>query len=202
MRSPRFCNRTAKCRATENAYPVPITLRQAMGEDAAALSRLASETFRDAWAALITAPIADAYVAQAFPPEKLADEIGDPASYVLVAVDAEGALVGYAKLSEAKQAPDFVTGSQPILLQRLYVASAYRGQGVADSLLTECTGEALRRGGDTLWLETEPGNQRAWRFYEKRGFADVGSTVYPLPGGINDRIRVLQRRIAPLADAG
>ena len=178
---------------------MPVILRSAVPGDAEALSRLASETFRDAWAALITASVADAYVAQAFPAETLAQEIVDPTSYVILAVDAGDTLVGYAKLSTAaKEAPGCVTGSHPVLLQRLYVASDYRGQGVADRLLSDCVAEALRRDGDTLWLETEPGNTRAWRFYEKRGFADVGSNVYALPGGINDRIRVLQKSIAPV----
>jgi ribosomal protein S18 acetylase RimI-like enzyme len=182
---------------------VPVTLRQALPGDVTALSRLASQTFRDGWAALITAPIADAYVAEAFTEEKLAQEIADPGSYVVLAVDAQQALVGYAKLATAaKPAPDFVTGSRPMLLQRLYVTSAYQGLGIADQLLNEIVREALQRGGSTLWLETEPGNARAWRFYEKRGYVDVGSTVYPLPGGVNDRIRVLQKRIVPPTDTG
>ena len=175
-----------------------VTLRQARGEDAVALSRLAAETFRDGWAALITEAIAEAYVAEAFTPDRVADEVSDPTSYVTVAVDADGNLVGYARVATAEKAvPDCVTGPQPVLLQRLYVASAYHGQGVADLLLADCVREALRRGGETLWLETEPGNRRAWRFYEKRCFVDVGSNVYALPGGVNDRIRVLQKRIAP-----
>jgi GNAT superfamily N-acetyltransferase len=198
MPSRRFWRLTTICHATEGGLSLSVTLRQATSGDVSALCRLAAETFRDGWAALITAPIADAYVAQAFTAEKLTEEVSDPASYVAVAVDAQGALVGYAKLAtEAKSAPDFVTGERPVLLQRLYVASAHWGQGVADLLLADSVREALRRGGDTLWLETEPGNTRAWRFYEKRGFANVGSTVYPLPGAVNDRIRVLQKRIVP-----
>jgi ribosomal protein S18 acetylase RimI-like enzyme len=197
MRSPRFWNLTAKCRATENSLPL-VTLRQAKGEDAVALSRLAAETFRDGWAALITHAIAEAYVAEAFTVEKVAEDIADPTSYVVLAVDAGGTLVGYARVATAAKAvPDCVTGPQPVLLQRLYVTSAYQGQGVADLLLADCVREALLRGGETLWLETEPGNRRAWRFYEKRGFVDVGSNVYALPGGVNDRIRVLQKRIVP-----
>ncbi|MES2463423.1 MAG: GNAT family N-acetyltransferase [Armatimonadota bacterium] len=180
-----------------------VILRQATPEDVSALSRLASDTFRDGWAALITAPIADAYVAVAFTIDKLSEEIADTTSYIVLAGDKNQTLIGYAKLATAaKEAPGFVTGSRPILLQRLYVTSAYQGQGIADRLLNDIVREALRRGGTTLWLETEPGNQRAWRFYQKRDFVDVGSTIYPLPGGINDRIRVLQKRIGPPDDAG
>jgi ribosomal protein S18 acetylase RimI-like enzyme len=180
-----------------------VSLRRATPEDNESLSRLASQTFRDGWAAIISLPIADAYVAEAFTPEKLSEEIADPTGYVVVAVDVAGSLVGYARLaSTAKATPDFVTGPDPILLQRLYVAADYRGQGVADSLLAHCTQEALRRGGKTLWLEAEPRNERAWRYYLRRGFVDVGGTVYPLPGAVNDQIRVLQKDIVPILRLG
>ena len=175
-----------------------VTLRRAMPQDADALSLLAAQTFRDGWAAIITSPIADAYIEEAFTVDQIATEIADPLGYIVVAVDAAGALVGYARLaSAAKATPDCVTGPQPVLLQRLYVATDFRGQGVADALLVDCTAEALRRGARSFWLETDERNERAWRYYLRRGFADVGGTVYQLPGAVNDRIRVLQKNIVP-----
>ena len=182
---------------------MPVTLRRASPQDADALALLAAQTFRDGWAAIITPPVADAYVTEAFAVERLAAEIADPLGSIVVAVDAAGSLVGYARLaSAAKATPDCITGPQPILLQRLYVAAEYRGQGVADALLINCTAEALRRGGKSLWLEADVRNERAWRYYLRRGFVDVGGTVYQLPGAVNDRIRVLQKHIVPSVRLG
>ena len=182
---------------------MPVTLRRASPQDDAALALLAAQTFRDGWATIITPPIADAYVKEAFAVDQIAEDIADPSGYIVVAVDAAGTLAGYARLaSAAKATPDCVTGLQPILLQRLYVASECRGQGVADALLVNCTAEALRRGGKSLWLETDPRNERAWCYYLRRGFVDVGGTIYQLPGAVNDRIRVLQKDIVPTVRLG
>ncbi|MBC8103177.1 MAG: GNAT family N-acetyltransferase [Cytophagales bacterium] len=180
-----------------------FSLRPAVPADAAALAPLAARTFLDGWASVITPPVAAAYVAQAFTPSQLAAEIEDPASCLLVAENEQSQLIGYARLAVGvKVAPSFVTGPRPLLLQRLYVASEARGKGVADALLETLGREALRRGGETLWLDADPRNERAWRFYLRRGFVDVGGAVYALPGAVNDRVRVMQKPIAPAVRRG
>lgn len=181
----------------KNNEITPVTIRKALAQDADLLAPVAAQTFRDGWANIITPLVAEAYIAEALSASRLAEEITDPAHYLAVAVDAAGAIVGYAKLVRGRAAPAFVTGDAPVLLQRMYVAAEYRGAGVADDLLTHCIREALRRGADTLYLETDPRNDRAWRFYVKRGYKDVGGASYALPGAVNDQVRVLEKRIRP-----
>jgi ribosomal protein S18 acetylase RimI-like enzyme len=59
-------------------------------------------------------------------------------------------------------------------LYQLYVASAARGTNVAPDLMDD--GEArLRDGGvKTAWLSVAIGNERAIRFYEKKGWRRIG----------------------------
>lgn len=75
----------------------------------------------------------------------------------------------------------------------MWVAPAFRGQGVADALvvyaLDWCGSQGL---GCILWVAD--GNDVAWRFYERLGFAGTGERQ-PLP---NDASRMeSQMRHAP-----
>jgi ribosomal protein S18 acetylase RimI-like enzyme len=180
-----------------------IFLRPATPADAKALAKVAGQTFRDGWACILSPAVADAYIAEALTPERLAAEIEDPSQYLVVAVEGEDRIVGYARVVFGKAAPACVTGNAPALLQRLYVIAEQRGRHVADALLQDATREALRRKAATFYLEAEPRNERAWRFYLKRGFVDVGGTVYHLTGGaVNDQMRVLQKALHPAIRPG
>ena len=55
-------------------------------------------------------------------------------------------------------------------LYQLFVARAARGSGVADVLLTDGEARLAASGVATAWLACVVGNDRAARFYEKRGW--------------------------------
>ncbi|MBP7550072.1 MAG: GNAT family N-acetyltransferase [Gemmatimonadaceae bacterium] len=158
-----------------------ITVRRARAADAAALSHLAAETFRDAFADQNTAEDMAAHLAAHYSPPRQAAEIADPASTVLLAehTDERGTatLIGYAHVAST-QAPAVVTGSAPIELKRFYVARAHHGAGVAHRLFDAVEAEARRRGADALWLGVFTRNPRAIAFYAKRGLAVVGEQIF------------------------
>lgn len=177
-----------------------------MPSDADALSHLATETFHDGWAAIIGEEFATAYAAEHLHSGQLRAEIEDAdAHYFVLATDEKtGTIVAYGKLGWRRPPHESVLGPCPVVLQRFYVAASGRGTGVADALLMACEQEATRRGFSTLWLECDPRNERAWRFYEKRGFVARGEAVYHYPNGFNDQIRVMERVIkqdSPATDA-
>jgi GNAT superfamily N-acetyltransferase len=60
----------------------------------------------------------------------------------------------------------------------VYVAAAHRGTGVADALLAEAERLVAAAGHRRAWLAVVPGNARARRFYERRGWADEGPFEY------------------------
>ncbi|MGB9369112.1 MAG: GNAT family N-acetyltransferase [Xanthobacteraceae bacterium] len=56
---------------------------------------------------------------------------------------------------------------------QFYVARAARGSGVANALMEAAEAELARRGVTTPWLACGIGNDRAARFYEKRGWVNA-----------------------------
>ncbi len=175
-----------------------IHLRPATVPDAEPLSILATATFHDGWGDVIGETAAREYAAHHLTPERLQREIADPDThgYLLAAEDDSPAtLLGYVKLDFVRPAHDSVTGARPVLLQRLYVVAQGRGTGIADALLIGIESEATKRDYETLWLECDPRNTRAWRFYEKRSFVARAQVPYLLPGGQNDEVRVMERGI-------
>jgi ribosomal protein S18 acetylase RimI-like enzyme len=68
-------------------------------------------------------------------------------------------------------------------LEQIYVAARLRGVGVADALITDAERRITAAGHDRAWLAVAPGNTRARRFYERRGWTDDGPFEYPAEGG-------------------
>ncbi|GAA2172346.1 hypothetical protein GCM10009846_09930 [Agrococcus versicolor] len=87
----------------------------------------------------------------------------------------EGAIVGAASSTASPMAWETGLGFEPVPVDRaldtLYVAPAWHGTGLADRLLAR----VLDDEPTMLWLIA--GNERARRFYERRGFALWGEEV-------------------------
>lgn len=160
-----------------------ITIRSASLADAAALSRLGADTFRETFAGQNNPDDMERYLAAAFTPEQQAVEIADPASTVLLAEDAPGGegtqLIGYAHLLSGP-VPEAVRGPKALELKRLYVARAWHGRGVAQALMEAVLEAARARGAQTLWLGVWERNPRAVAFYGKYGFVRVGEHTFVL----------------------
>jgi ribosomal protein S18 acetylase RimI-like enzyme len=162
---------------------VPLTIRPAAIDDAAALSHLAATTFRETFESENAPEDVARYLAEAFTPEQQAAEIADPAGTVLLAEhhgESGGTeLVGYAHLI-AGPVPEPVRGPAPLELKRIYVARAWHGQGVAQALMGAAIEAACARGARTLWLGVWERNPRAVAFYAKYGFTRVGEHTFVL----------------------
>ncbi|MFF5288593.1 GNAT family N-acetyltransferase [Paractinoplanes globisporus] len=63
-------------------------------------------------------------------------------------------------------------------VEQVYVDAAFRGDGVADSLLAEAERLVAADGHPAAWLAVVPGNARARRFYERAGWVDDGGFDY------------------------
>jgi GNAT superfamily N-acetyltransferase len=87
----------------------------------------------------------------------------------------DGAIVGAASSTASPMAWEAGLGFEPVpadrALDTLYVAPTWHGTGLADRLLAL----VLDDEPTTLWLIS--GNERARRFYERRGFALWGDEV-------------------------
>lgn len=162
---------------------MPIHVRPATIADAPALSRLAAETFRDTFERDNTPENMARFLAETYSPERQAAEIADPAGVVLLAVTAGASggeeLVGYAHVI-ARHVPPAVDGPAAIEIQRFYVARAWHGRGIAQTLMDAALDTARARGARTVWLAVWERNPRAVTFYRKYGFARVGEQTFML----------------------
>ena len=64
-------------------------------------------------------------------------------------------------------------------LYQLFVSPEARGSGVAAALIADAEAWLAARGVETAWLACAIGNDRAARFYEKRGWRLAGTVVNP-----------------------
>jgi GNAT superfamily N-acetyltransferase len=67
-------------------------------------------------------------------------------------------------------------------VEQVYVGEDHRGSGVASVLLAEAERRVRHSGHDTAWLAVVAGNERARRFYAKRGWVDEGPLDYQAQG--------------------
>jgi GNAT superfamily N-acetyltransferase len=65
-------------------------------------------------------------------------------------------------------------------LYQLFVSAPARGSGVAAALIDDAEARLSQSGVDTAWLACAIGNDRAARFYEKRGWRLAGTIVNQL----------------------
>lgn len=155
-------------------------IRRGKIEDAEHLAPLAIKIFNDTFAdhPLNKPDDMQTYIAEAFSLEQTRSELTDNQTIVFI-VEACDEMIGFAKLRE-HSAENCVSDSDPIEIQRFYIAHGFHGQGVAQKLMDECLSEARKRNYQTIWLGVWEHNYRAQRFYEKLDFKKIGTHVFQL----------------------
>jgi len=79
-------------------------------------------------------------------------------------------------------------------IERFYVDVPWHGRGLAHDMMDYIMTRARANGGATLWLSVWESNGRGIRFYEKRGFRDVGAHDFLLGTDLQSD-RVMQRSL-------
>lgn len=157
----------------------PVRIIDANVSHASLLTKLALETFCEAFAKDNNPDDFNAYINEAFHPDQIKKEITEPGSrYILAFADDEA--VGYARLRESDKVGKTFPGKKTIELQRIYSLQKYIGKGVGKALMDYCLELARKSGGEILWLGVWEHNHRAQRFYKKLGFEAFGSHVFML----------------------
>ena len=120
----------------------------------------------------------DALVTQHLSAERFTDYLADPGRTVLLAED-DGTAVGYSMLVRGPIAdPDVrkvIDEQTTVELSKFYVLADRHGSGVAATLMAATVEAAEATGAATCWLGVNQLNARAARFYDKSGFAVVGT---------------------------
>jgi len=160
-----------------------VRIRRGVATDAPALADLAAITFP-----LATPPDTDPaaivdFVREQLNVERFASYLADPTRVLLVS-EVDDRLVGYTMLIVAE--PDdpevlvAVTARPTVELSKFYVHPDDHGSGTAAALMTATIDAARATGATTVWLGVNNENARANRFYEKHGFAVVGTKHFLL----------------------
>lgn len=154
------------------------SIRKANQYDAAALALIAEQTFRSTFSNTNSAEDMDLHCRKSFGVEIQTREIADPSIITLLCEEASN-VIGFAQL-RLGDAPDFVSASKPVEIQRLYLAEQWHGKGLAQSLMAACIDEAKQLGSDAIWLGVWEQNPRAIMFYNKCGFLEAGEHRFQL----------------------
>ncbi len=88
---------------------------------------------------------------------------------VLLVAESDGAIVatGYAQIRQSKQS---LVHAQHAYLGFMWVAPAFRGQGLNQRLISRLMDWSKQRGIQDFYLDVYAGNQAAIKAYEKLGF--------------------------------
>ena len=176
-----------------------MTVRTAIPDDASLVRRVAAETFPDACPP--ETPQADirAFVEQNLDEASVAAYLQDATRRILLLESPSGAALGYAMLVWGVPTdPDVasvVTTRPTVELNKFYLREPARGTGAADDLMAAVVAEAAASGAGSLWLGCSSVNERANRFYERLGFARVGTRSFRL-GSRLERDVVRERTLA------
>jgi len=122
-----------------------LTLRPGQPDDLPAIGRIERVSYHDSWSF-----------------DVLRKSLAAPAPSSLVALSADGAVVGYAF---------FGVGAGELDVHSLTVDPPWRRRGVATRLLERIEQDARAAGVSRLLLEVREGNEPALRLYRRHGFA-------------------------------
>lgn len=147
-----------------------MNIRPATPDDLAAIDHVFRTSFCDTFAHLYAPEDLDTFLAQ-FTPQTWQAELAD-SGYAFSVGEAEGAILGYAKLGPNKL--PHVAPNGAVELKQLYLLRQAHGTGLARQLMEWVLAEARRRGAERLALSVWEDNRRAQAFYRRYGFADRG----------------------------
>ena len=145
-----------------------ITLHKAKIEEILEIKKLLHETWTTAYSNIYSPEAIEMVTSEWHSPELLTKQVQDSSSFFEVAKDGNK-IVGMCNASLTHE-------GKVINIQRLYVFPHYQNQGIGSMLIKEAVKafpKALK-----VDLEVEKQNHRAFVFYQKHGFKEVGKKVF------------------------
>lgn len=155
-----------------------VQLRLATPSDVPALRRLAVQTQVDTFGAFNSEANMNAYLQQAYSKENLQRELDEAGSRNYLAFQ-DDRLAGFMRLRRSSEV-EHLLGPNTIELQRLYVDTALKGQGIGGRMMQEALDYATSAGFDWIWLGVWERNFAAQAFYQKWGFERFSEHVFQM----------------------
>ena len=160
-----------------------IAYRDALPADGAELAAMAARSFTETFGTLYPASDLKRFLDVTFGASGLPAQLDDPA-YVVRLASEDDRIIGFAKLG-----PVVFPGNWPpraVELHQLYVLGGWHGEGVGPALLDWAIHRARSTGRSEMLLSVYIDNHRARRFYERRGFVEIGRYEFPVGETIDD----------------
>jgi ribosomal protein S18 acetylase RimI-like enzyme len=167
-------------------------IRQAVADDALALSLFAERTFRAAFADSNTDENMQLHCASTYGQALQFAEIRDPGCETWVA-EAGSRLLAYVQF-RLDAVSSVILDERPVEIQRFYVDAAHHGTGLAHHLMQQVVARVEAAGCAALWLGVWERNSRAVAFYRKWGFDVVGEQIFKV-GDDPQRDLVMRRGV-------
>jgi ribosomal protein S18 acetylase RimI-like enzyme len=139
-----------------------ISIRRWLRADLPTIQRLLLETWLDAYGSFIPREDLAGYLNARYSQPKLDALFDDPDVTGLVA-EADGAVIGYAKLYHAR-------AEQRFYVHQLYILPARQGLGLGHRLMACAEERARELGADQIWLGVMVKNAQAVAWYKKMGY--------------------------------
>lgn len=162
-------------------------LRPATPDDAAALSKLATDGFVAAFGHLYRREDLQAFLAEHRSVDRYRADLADPAKRVQLAETGEGlaayCLIVLGQHFEERPEP---RPARPVFLSQLYCAPGMPGRGLGAALMDWTIAEAREWGADALQLSVFSENFGAQRFYRRYGFEHVADIDFWVGGHRDD----------------
>ena len=155
-------------------------IRLATSADAAQLAELAAVTFPLACPPGNTAADIQSFIDGNLTVQHFDAYLADPDKAVLVADDFQGYTLTVFKEPTDPDVVTALTKTPSAELSKCYVRPGNHGTGLSSQLMTATIELARSRGAVALWLGVNEHNAKANRFYEKHGFARVGTKRFRL----------------------
>ena len=155
-----------------------ISIVKAQVKDAALLAGLATQTFIESHGHSAAAADIDAYVTKNYTPAMLQAELEDPDNIYHIQYYHK-LPVGFSKIilnSPYEGSP----GNAVIKLERIYLLKSYYGTNLGPALMDFLIHLMKKEKQTGVWLYVWKENNRAIRFYEKKGFTITGSYDFPI----------------------
>lgn len=170
------------------------SIRRATVDDAALMSRIASETFVETFVetfgALYPPEDLQYFLEHSYSPEAQRSSLADAANAMWLLED-DGIAIGHAFAGPCGLPhPDVRAGDGE--LKRLYVLKRAHNSGWGGKLFQAALAWLERDGPRTLWIGVWSENFGAQRFYERHGFQRVGAYKFPVGKTLDDEF-ILRR---------
>ena len=152
---------------------MPILFHPCTEDDLDQLRSISCQTFSETFADSNNPSQLQAHLDTAYAPDKLRQELTNPASQFYFLYDGE-VLAGYLKLNEASAQSELHDPSS-LEIERIYLCQAFQGHGLGRYLMEQAIAIAISRQKSYLWLGVWEHNTKALAFYQRFGFYRIGS---------------------------